>query len=181
MCQPAFVVAFHSNAAFHSNSKFSIISQLQSPCRSVVGLSIDFQVLNLLGFACYAAYNVALFFVPVVQKQYKDAFQSQHIPVGLEDVLFSVHAFVITALTLIQCCVYERGNQRFNTIYGQLSAVVAIVAVAGFGLVALLQSQSHPVAHLTWIHFLLALSSVKLVVSLIKYIPQVRIPCILSD
>lgn len=142
-------------------------------CRSVVGLSIDFQILNLLGFFCYATYNVALFGIPAVQEQYQAAF-GKNIPVGLEDVLFSVHAFAITALTLIQCVVYERGEQRFDTLNGWISVAVSAVAVIMFGLVTISQSQDHRIPQLTWINLLLALSAVKLVISLIKYIPQVR-------
>eukprot|EP00892_Ulva_mutabilis_P007144 jgi/Ulvmu1/4801/UM020_0086.1 len=140
--------------------------------RSVIGLSIDFQVLNLLGFFCYATYNVALFFSPVVQQQYHDAFGPE-IPVGLEDVIFSVHAVVITALTLIQCAVYERGEQKFDTLNGRLAAGVAGASAALCCAVAASQSLAEPIPHFTWINLLLALSTVKLVVSLIKYIPQV--------
>lgn len=142
-------------------------------CRSVIGLSIDFQILNLLGFFCYAAYNVALFFSPAVQHQYHEAF-GKNIPVGLEDVLFSVHAFIITALTLIQCALYERGEQKFDTLNGRLAVGVAVTAAAAFGAVAISQSREEPFPHVTWINLLLALSAVKLFISLIKYIPQVR-------
>lgn len=141
-------------------------------------MSIDFQVLNLLGFFCYATYNVALFFSPTVQQQYHDAFGvSSEIPVGLEDVLFSVHAFVITAMTLIQCAVYERGEQRFDTLNGQIAAGVAGTAAVACAIVAVSQSHQKPIPNLTWMNLLLALSAVKLAVSLIKYIPQVCLAC----
>lgn len=70
------------------------------PCRSVTGLSIDFQMMNLLGFVCYTVYNTALYFSPVVRTQYMAA-HSANIPVGLNDVVFSVHAMLITGTLLI--------------------------------------------------------------------------------
>lgn len=50
-------------------------------CRSVSGLSLDFQLLNMLGFACYAAYNVSLFCVPSIREEYQQLY-SGNIPVG---------------------------------------------------------------------------------------------------
>ena len=44
--------------------------EFEQACRSVEGLSIEFQMLNLLGFLCYSAYNVALFYIPAVQREY---------------------------------------------------------------------------------------------------------------
>lgn len=108
-----------------------------------------------------------------MQDEYKQAF-GENIPVGVEDVLFAVHAFFITALTLTQCVVYERGEQKLDTMNGRVAVAVSGVAVIMFGVVAISESQNHLIRHLSWINLLLALSAVKLVISLIKYIPQVR-------
>lgn len=109
-----------------------------------------------------------------MQQQYHAAFGPK-LPVGLEDILFSVHAFIITALTLIQCAVYERGEQRFDTFNSRLAAAVAGAAAAASAVVAVSESQEKPFAHLTWLNLLLVLSAVKLAISLIKYIPQVQL------
>ena len=42
--------------------------------RSVSGLSLDFQLLNFLGFACYTAYNVCLFYVPSIREEYQQLY-----------------------------------------------------------------------------------------------------------
>ncbi|KAM0893234.1 hypothetical protein ACQ4PT_025244 [Festuca glaucescens] len=42
--------------------------------KSVVGLNFDFLVLNLTKHSSYLIYNAALFFSPVIQKQYHDKF-----------------------------------------------------------------------------------------------------------
>jgi cystinosin len=102
---------------------------------------------------------------------------SKNIPVGIEDVIFSVHAVIITTATLAQCVVYERGGQRFFTALGT-GAVVAAGGVAACFLVVATAEQGTMLSlapWLTWLNLLMLLSSIKLVVSLIKYIPQVGI------
>jgi cystinosin len=140
-------------------------------CRSVEGLSIEFQMLNLLGFACYSAYNVALFCIPAVQHEYTAAY-SQNIPVGPEDVAFSVHAAIITLATLIQCMVYDRGGQRFFSPVDTFAVVAGALVLAACPVVAIAEGQSQK-GLLTWLNLLLLLSLIKLAVSLVKYIPQV--------
>jgi cystinosin len=137
----------------------------------VIGLSLDFQMLNCLGFACYATYNIALYYVPAVQQEYLRHY-GQHIPVGFEDVIFASHAFLVTVATLVQCAVLDRGNQRFLSPIGK--GVIALGGVAIMGTLAVWSSKSAEGQHaLTWVSYLMVLSSVKLVVSLTKYIPQV--------
>ena len=143
------------------------------------GLSIDFQMLNFLGFMCYSAYNLALFCIPAVQQEYRHAY-SANIPVGLEDVVFAVHAAAITAATLVQCVIFDRGQQRFFTAIGAGAAATGVVAVLGFGIVGLVEHEARTGGSaagagtwLTWLNLLLALSTIKLIVSLVKYIPQV--------
>ena len=146
--------------------------------RSVAGLSIEFQMLNLLGFLCYSAYNVALFCIPSVQAEYHQAY-SKNIPVGLEDVAFSVHAALITAATLTQCVVYDRGDQRFFTVIGICATAAGIAGLAGFGAVGVAEHVRHAEgaslsdSSITWLNLLMLLSTLKLLVSLVKYIPQV--------
>lgn len=139
------------------------------------GLSIDFQMLNLLGFACYSAYNVALYAIPAVQHEYTTAY-SHNIPLGLEDVAFSVHAAIISLATLVQCVVYERGGQRFLSPIGIIVVVTGALVLASFPVIAIAEGSRTPHNSLTWLNLLMVLSLVKLAVSLVKYIPQVRFP-----
>jgi CBS-domain-containing membrane protein len=46
---------------------------------SVVGLNFDFLVLNLTKHSSYLIYNAALFFSPVIQKQYHDKFGDKEV------------------------------------------------------------------------------------------------------
>lgn len=75
--------------------------------KSVVGLNFDFLALNLLGFTCYSIYNTALLFSRDVQKDYYERNTYGRIPVEYNDLFFSLHAFLLTLITVIQCFIYE--------------------------------------------------------------------------
>ncbi|CAG0881567.1 unnamed protein product, partial [Cyprideis torosa] len=135
--------------------------------RSVRGLSLDFVVINLVGFLCYNAFNCALYWSNPIQEQYYERHPMGVIPVTLNDVGFSLHACVLCSITLLQCFVYERGAQS-GRISGPLSVclglcclVAAIAFALTIGRVIIL------------LDFLYILGYIKLFITLIKYIPQV--------
>lgn len=75
--------------------------------KSVVGLSFDFLALNIVGHTSYAIFNCSLYFVEYFQNEYFARFEHGQNPVELNDVFFSIHASVLTFLTIVQCFVYE--------------------------------------------------------------------------
>lgn len=75
--------------------------------KSVVGLNFDFLALNLLGHTLYAIFNSSLYWITYIEDEYFQRFPRGLNPVELNDVVFSIHASVITALTIAQCFVYE--------------------------------------------------------------------------
>lgn len=75
--------------------------------KSVVGLNFDFLALNLLGHTLYAIFNSSLYWITSVEDEYFQRFPRGLNPVELNDVVFSIHASVITALTIAQCFIYE--------------------------------------------------------------------------
>lgn len=78
--------------------------------KSVVGLNFDFLALNLLGHTLYAMFNSSLYWVSYIENEYFERFPRGNNPVELNDVVFSLHASVITALTIVQCFIYEVGD-----------------------------------------------------------------------
>jgi len=134
--------------------------------RSTAGLSTDFCVLNMIGFACYAVFNVGSWYID------QDAVQSN-------DIAFAVHAFVLSAITVGQIVYYEgwsafaesRGRgawawflyYRFQIL---LLAVILLATVVPLGMRTLFLT--------TWLpDYLKALSMVKVGITLSKYTPQV--------
>lgn len=138
-------------------------------------MSLDFQLLNILGFTCYGLYNVLLYFSTCIRDEYADQHDGLMPAVHLNDVFFALHAVVLTLITLVQCCIYERGDQKLSraTIFS-VSGVVIGAVVWAVGIWASVPIYCSGAFHwLTWLYFL---SFVKMGVNLVKYVPQVSFP-----
>ncbi|PIA30414.1 hypothetical protein AQUCO_05600098v1 [Aquilegia coerulea] len=133
--------------------------------KSVVGLNFDFLVLNLTKHSSYLVYNVSLFFSPVVQKQYLNKFgKDKMIPVAANDVAFSIHAVLITAFTLFQVIIYDRGNQRVSKICILITMAIWISAA----ICAFVAISRH-----SWLWIITVFNTIQVIMTVIKYIPQV--------
>lgn len=132
--------------------------------KSVVGLSFDFVALNLMGFVAYSVFNIGLLWVPYIKEQFLLKYPNGVNPVVSNDVFFSLHAVALTLVVLVQCCLYERGNQRVSW-----PAISFLVLSWLFTLTALIVAA---VGSITWLQFLFCFSYIKLAVTLIKYFPQ---------
>ncbi|XP_009766819.1 cystinosin homolog [Nicotiana tabacum] len=132
--------------------------------KSVVGLNFDFVVLNLTKHSSYLIYNASMFFSSAVQMQYRQKYgYNEMIPVAANDVAFSVHAVLLTAFTLFQIAIYDRGNQKVaKTSIAIVSVAWLTVAVCVF--VAL---PSH-----SWLWLVSCFNTLQVVMTVIKYIPQ---------
>lgn len=84
----------------------------------------------------------------------------------LNDVIFGFHAALLTLITILQILAYERGTQKLSV----LASLLGTLGVCSILVVALLAELTESV---DWIDFLYFLSYIKLIVSFIKYCPQV--------
>uniref|UniRef100_A0A7S4REA9 Cystinosin n=1 Tax=Ditylum brightwellii TaxID=49249 RepID=A0A7S4REA9_9STRA len=138
--------------------------------KRTVGLSVDFSAMNVLGFACYAVYNASLFWSPYIQNLYRQNHAAgESIPVRSNDVAFALHAFVLSSITLGQIWYYDGfGTSQTKMSFSvKLFFGVAFLVLVFSTLVAIVSSK------LSWLGFLYILSYVKVVITLLKYIPQV--------
>jgi cystinosin len=131
--------------------------------RSVRGLSFDFQLLNVTGYTAYSLFNCLLKLVPVLSNQYVSKY-GPPIPVDWSDLGFAVHGLLITIVTIVQCFIYERGDQKLSTAAIALTSalwasMIVALALALFGAISFLD-------------MLFEFSYAKLVVTATKYIPQ---------
>lgn len=132
--------------------------------KSVVGLNFDFVVLNLTKHSTYFIYNATLYFSSVVQKQYRDKYgHDEMIPVAANDVAFSTHAVLLTAFTLFQISIYERGNQKISKI--SIAIVIAAWCAAAVCVFVALPSHS-------WLWLITVFNTIQVTMTVIKYIPQ---------
>ncbi|VDI76215.1 cystinosin [Mytilus galloprovincialis] len=132
--------------------------------KSVVGLNFDFLAYNLTGFLAYGFFNVGMFWVDSVKKEYADEHPRGINPVQLNDVIFTIHAVFVTIITIFQCTVYERGGQKISKVSSFL-----VIGAWLFILVSLFVTVANVI---TWLTYLYYFSYVKLGVTLIKYVPQ---------
>jgi len=129
-----------------------------------VGLNLDFVALNVLGHSVYALFNMGLYWLPSVQQQYFELYPMGVIPVQTNDVVFSVHATVLSLVTGVQCLVYERGSQR---VWPGSWALIGLSTA-----LVLCSCAAAAASALTWLSVLYYCSYVKLAVTLVKYVPQ---------
>jgi len=171
--------------------------------KSVEGLSPDFVVLNVIGFACYAAYNASFFWNTTIQEDYKKRYgPDAEITVQSNDVAFAIHALVLSFVTFCQIVYYKNywnqsaaiaTTEDSNTRAGAaiplskptLVIIVGIVALCiGYPVLVLFNenSSNNPdflynnddgLGKFNRLNFLYILSYIKIFISLIKYIPQV--------
>lgn len=133
--------------------------------KSVEGLSIDFVSLNVVGFASYAFYATNFFFNEEVREEYRRRNNGNDSSVQPNDVAFAVHALVLTVITFFQTLYYTRApGQRLSPFNRGVLAIMLILISIDLG-----RAATHR-AHL--IDVLYHLGSLKLYVSIAKYIPQ---------
>lgn len=163
--------------------------------KSVVGLNFDFLALNLLGHTLYAIFNSSLYWITYIEDEYFQRFPRGLNPVELNDVVFSIHASVITALTITQCFFYEvikltpNANltpftdltpidslnliriQNFQRGDQRVSNIArGIIAIFFVVIIVTVIVASVGVWH--WLDFLNTCGYIKLAITLIKYVPQ---------
>ncbi|XP_051117396.1 cystinosin homolog isoform X3 [Andrographis paniculata] len=132
--------------------------------KSVVGLNFDFVLLNLTKHSSYLIYNASLFFSSTVQRQYREKFGfNEMIPVAANDVAFSTHAVLLTAFTLFQIAIYERGNQKVSRI------AIGIVSVAWLSAAVCVFVA---IPRHSWFWLVAIFNNIQVVMTVIKYIPQ---------
>ncbi|XP_021813584.1 cystinosin homolog isoform X5 [Prunus avium] len=132
--------------------------------KSVVGLSFDFAVLNLTKHSSYLIYNATLYFSSAVQKQYWEKYGSgQMIPVAVNDVAFSAHAVLMTAIILFQIAIYDRGTQKVSKI--AIGIVVAVWFGAAVCFFVALPTHS-------WLWLINIFNSIQVFMTVVKYTPQ---------
>ncbi|RWR83756.1 cystinosin [Cinnamomum micranthum f. kanehirae] len=132
--------------------------------KSVVGLNFDFVVLSLTKYSSYLVYNAALFFSPVIQRQYREKYgYGAMIPVAANDVAFTIHAVLITLVVAFQVFIYERGSQKLSKTCTAITSAVLVVAV-----VCIIIAWPNN----SWLWLISVFNTIQVFMTAIKYIPQ---------
>jgi len=132
--------------------------------KSVIGLNFDFIALNLTGFTCYTIFNCGLYFNANIRRLYFKVHPLGVVQVELNDVVFALHAVIITSITILQIAIYDRGRQTVSRVCRALLSAMLL-----FAAVTLILGGTNIITWLDWINYL---SYIKLFITIIKYIPQ---------
>ena len=134
--------------------------------KSTEGLSVDLILMNLLGYLSYSAFNLSLFCSPYIQGEYFSLHSGGVNPVRINDVIFSLHGLFLTILIILQIIFYNRklSISPIGVIF-QILLILSVIVTLIFSIVSVT----------TWLTCVYVLSYVKLVITLVKYMPQVWI------
>lgn len=139
--------------------------------KSTRGLSVDFCVLNVLGYCCYTAYTTTFFWNQHVIDEYQHRFssdgESAEITVQGNDVAFALHAVLMATVTLSQVGIYDTFTARPPTkrIVGIILSTIAFCI--GYVCFTWVVQGS-----IDYLGFLYVLGTIKVGVTIGKYIPQ---------
>ncbi|GAQ11508.1 cystinosin homolog [Aspergillus lentulus] len=125
--------------------------------RSTVGLAIDFPTINVLGFVCYTAYTSAFLYSPVIRRQYAARHPSdEESTVRFNDFAFALHAVILSTKPVL------------GLFWGSIAAIGIVVCIV----LGKSPDGGYDPSTWAWIDVIYALSYVKLIITIVKYVPQ---------
>ncbi|KAF4969366.1 hypothetical protein FSARC_3392 [Fusarium sarcochroum] len=146
--------------------------------RSTTGTTVDFPFINVLGFAAYFTSNVAFYYSPEIRAQYAARHKNLESTVQFNDITFAFHALILSTITTSQYLspslwgfAPNSGNRPSRFILG-----VAAGCITGVLLTCIIVASSpgnDAVYDWVALDIVYAIGYVKLIVTLIKYTPQI--------
>lgn len=128
--------------------------------KSVAGFSLEFALLNVSGFFFYSLYSVGGFVYPKLGTGVVEP----------NDLVFALHAFLLSSVQFSQAFIYERGQQKTFALWAVVLLIVEwITLTVVFFLEGIIDIGLLPVAFNT---FRVAGYN-KAVITFLKYMPQV--------
>lgn len=147
--------------------------------RSTTGTTPSFPFINTLGFVAYVASTLAFYASPLIRHQYAVRNPSAPYPtVQTNDVVFALHAVVLSAITWSMFAPkiwgFEQGAaQRVGTIIWGIAIGCILVVIVLTIFVASNPGAGYDAEGWAWIDVIYAVSYLKLLITVIKYMPQV--------
>ncbi|KAK4875900.1 hypothetical protein RN001_012322 [Aquatica leii] len=130
----------------------------------VIGLHFDYWALDIVGYIAFGAFIHSLYFAPSIQKLYFNRYPRGLIPVKTNDVVYNLHGTFAIIVTIIQCIIYEKGEQTISKTARIILGFITVFFIISFILLG--------VHVLPLLDFLYYCSYIKLVITVLKYIPQ---------
>ncbi|KAK5120447.1 hypothetical protein LTR85_006386 [Meristemomyces frigidus] len=153
--------------------------------RTTEGLLVDYPLLNVLGFSCYSVSSAVFLLSPPVRAQYAARHPASPVPtVQFNDLAFGLHAWVLSLVTLSQFYPVLWGWKSARTprrpsivtlglIAGSISSIAITVLIVQFNG----RGNKNKGSDWGWIDLMYAMTYVKLLLTVFKYIPQAISNC----
>ncbi|EKD19947.1 uncharacterized protein L3040_002374 [Drepanopeziza brunnea f. sp. 'multigermtubi'] len=149
--------------------------------RSTTGTTVDFPTINVLGFIAYLVSNAAFLYSPRIRQEYALRNHGLTPTVQFNDLTFAAHAVVLSTITLSQFVpglwgFDKRAKRRPGSRPSKPILGICFGSLTGVAIVACLVGSRHEedvIKGWAWIDVIYAVSYVKLVITLVKYMPQV--------
>ncbi|CAF9910776.1 hypothetical protein IMSHALPRED_009313 [Imshaugia aleurites] len=145
--------------------------------RSTHGTTPAFPTLNILGFLCYTTSTLLFYFSSLVKSQYRTRNNGEENTVRANDVAFALHALALCLVTWSQFWAPLWGFEKRNVRVGK--GVWGIVVGCGVGVAWVVGmvlrkglDGGRDAGSWAWIDCVYAVGYVKLVVTVVKYVPQ---------
>ncbi|KAI5845303.1 PQ loop repeat-domain-containing protein [Morchella snyderi] len=137
--------------------------------QSVTGLAVDFFTVNVLGYICYTISSFLFLFSSTVRDEYARRHPGAEEPtVRWNDLAFATHALLISSITLSQFYFWGYKRDESQRMSRTMSAI-AISCVTAITISVLLALNN---SNWELIDVVYTLQYVKLLISIVKYIPQ---------
>ena len=130
-------------------------------------------------------YNVGLFAIPSIVDEFERRNPLSLSPVEFNDLFFPIHGVALCLVGIFQCCIYEvkrilkkRSSflqKNFTTFMQRGSQNVSWtcrIVILAMMLVIADRIYFAAMATVSWLDFIYFLSSIKLLITLLKYVPQ---------
>jgi len=137
--------------------------------KSTQGLSMDFVLLNVTGYLGYVVYNYLLVMNSTVRETYMENTGTHGISARGTDLFFAIHGFILTILVMLQCFYYSSDWKWYHnwTKQGKV-ACIGLWCSLSYATWCLFFNYSSE----TLVLFLRIFGNVKLIVTFMKYPPQ---------
>ncbi|KAK3373928.1 PQ loop repeat-domain-containing protein [Lasiosphaeria ovina] len=153
--------------------------------RSTSGTTVDFPLINSLGFSAYFVSNVAFFYSPLIRAQYAHRNKGLTPTVQFNDITFAAHGLLLSVVTSSQYffprawgfapSAGSRPSRFILGIFAGCVTGVAVILLVVAGAPDRDSTHDTPAGAWLWLDAVYAVSYVKLVVTVIKYSPQVLV------
>ncbi|KAI9734457.1 MAG: hypothetical protein M1818_006846 [Claussenomyces sp. TS43310] len=155
--------------------------------KATSGISVDFPFLNVLGFLAYLVSNAAFLYSPVIREQYAARHHGLTPTVQFNDLAFAAHAFVLCVITVSQFVPsiwgFDKGGKKGHGSRVSKSALgIFVGSILGVCIVIIVVAATPSPDRKGWAWIdvasilkpdVYAISYVKLIITVIKYMPQV--------